>query len=126
MREMTEIAVDRKALLESMENDSELLHTVIGIFLADYPGTFAAIRAGVTALDPRKVMNASHALKGSVGVFGAKRAVEAAHILESMGELNKLEGVREALCVLEHEMDPVLAVLREIANVGGMPRSRLY
>jgi HPt (histidine-containing phosphotransfer) domain-containing protein len=72
---MTQIVLDQKALLESMENDVEFLKTLIGIFLADCPGKLAAIRAGVVARDPREVMEASHSLKGSVSVFWVRRAL---------------------------------------------------
>jgi len=113
---MTPLVVEKKALLESLENDAEFLKTVIGIFLADCPGMLASIRAGVGAHDPHKVMNASHALKGSVSVFGAKSAVEAAQTLESMGKQENLEGVNEALCMLEQEMALVLFALEEIAK----------
>jgi HPt (histidine-containing phosphotransfer) domain-containing protein len=113
---MTPLVVEKKALLESMENDAELLKTVIGIFLADCPGMLGAIRAGVNSHDPHKVMNASHALKGSVSVFGAKSAVEAAQTLESLGKQENLDGVNEALCVLEQEIALVLFALERLAN----------
>jgi two-component system, sensor histidine kinase and response regulator len=113
---MTQLAVDRKFLLESVENDAAFLKTVIGIFLTDCPGVLAKIRAAVAAHDPVQVMSASHALKGSVSFFGAKSAVEAARILESMGRQAKLEGVDEALSMLEREMVPVLFALEEIAK----------
>jgi HPt (histidine-containing phosphotransfer) domain-containing protein len=113
---MTQLVVERKVLLESLENDAEFLKTVVGIFLADCPGMLAKIRAAVAARDPVQIMSASHALKGSVSFFGAQSAVEAAQILESMGRQDKLEGVNEALCVLDREMALVLFALEEIAK----------
>jgi two-component system, sensor histidine kinase and response regulator len=113
---MTSLVVEKKALLESLENDAEFLKTLIGIFLADCPGMLTAIRSGVAAQNPHDVMSASHALKGSVSVFGAKSAIEAAQILESMGKLEKLDGVNEALCVLEREMALVVFTLEAIAK----------
>jgi HPt (histidine-containing phosphotransfer) domain-containing protein len=108
--------IDRKALLESMENDAEFLIKVIGIFLADCPAMMGDIRTGVAARDSIRIMTASHALRGSVSQFGAKSAVEAARILESLGRQAKLEGVDEALRVLEREMTMVLLSLKEIAK----------
>jgi HPt (histidine-containing phosphotransfer) domain-containing protein len=113
---MTQLVVEREALLESMENDAEFLNTLIGIFLADCPGKLAAIRAGVVARDPREIMNASHSLKGAVSVFGAKSATEAARILESMGKQENLEGVNEALGALEREMALVVFALEAISK----------
>ncbi len=93
---MTQLVVEKKALLESLENDGEFLKTLIGIFLADCPGKLAAIRDAIIARDPREIMKASHSLKGSVSVFGAKSAVDAAQNLESIGREGKLEGLGEA------------------------------
>jgi HPt (histidine-containing phosphotransfer) domain-containing protein len=112
---VTQLIVERKALLESVENDAEFLKKVIGIFLADYPGMLAEIRVAVAARDATRVMSASHALKGSVSFFGVQRAVEAARILESMGKEEELEGANEALGVLEREMALVVFALEEIA-----------
>jgi two-component system, sensor histidine kinase and response regulator len=113
---MAESPVERKALLESLENDTQILEEVVRIFLTDCPGMLAAIRAGVAAHDPGRVMNASHALKGSVSIFGAKSAVQAAQKLESMGREGKQEGLAEAFAVLEREMALVTFALEEIAK----------
>jgi two-component system, sensor histidine kinase and response regulator len=113
---MTQLIVERKALLESMENDVEFLKRLIGIFLADCPGKLAAIRAGVVAYDPHAVMEATHSLKGSVTVFGARSAVDAAQTLESMGREGKQEGLGEAFALLEREMALVTSALEEIAK----------
>jgi HPt (histidine-containing phosphotransfer) domain-containing protein len=113
---MTPLVVEKQALLESMENDAGFLKTVIGIFLTDCPGMMAEIRSGVAANDPVRIMSASHALRGSVSLFGAKSAIEAARVLESMGKQANLEGVNEAFCVLEREIALVSFALEEIAK----------
>jgi HPt (histidine-containing phosphotransfer) domain-containing protein len=113
---VTQLVVERKALLESVENDAEFLKAVIGIFLADCPGMLVEIRVAVAARDANRVMSASHALKGSVSFFGAQCAVDAARILESMGSQEELEGADEALCLLEREMALVVFALEEIAK----------
>jgi hypothetical protein len=61
---MTQLVGENKALLKSMENDSDFLKTLIGIFLAGCPGKLAAIRAAGVAHDPRVVMQASHGATG--------------------------------------------------------------
>jgi HPt (histidine-containing phosphotransfer) domain-containing protein len=113
---MTFLVVEKKALLESIGNDAEFLQKVIGIFLADCPEMLADIHSAVAACDAIQIMKSAHALKGSVSFFGAESAVEAARVLESMGKLGKLEGVREAFCVLEREIALVSFALEEIAK----------
>jgi HPt (histidine-containing phosphotransfer) domain-containing protein len=118
---MTQPVVEKQALLESMDNDADFLKEIIGIFLADSPKMLAEIRSGVAAKDPVKVMRASHTLKGCVSCFAAKSAVEAASIIESMGRQEKLEGVKEALCILERELALVSLALEEIAKGDDRP-----
>ena len=113
---MSQLVVEKKALLESMENDGEFLKTLIGIFLADCPGKLAAIQAAVVAHDPREIMNTSHSLKGSVSVFGAKSAADAAQNLEDMGREGKHEGFGEPFALLKREMALVSFALEEIAK----------
>lgn len=116
---MMQTIIEKDVLLSSMENDVAFLKTVIGIFLADYPAMLSEIRAGLAVNDPTQIMNASHALRGSVSVFGAKEAVEASKILESIARENKLENAHEAVCMLEREMALVASALAEIVKEMG-------
>jgi two-component system, sensor histidine kinase and response regulator len=113
---MTEVVVEKKALLERLDNDTQFLGEVVGMFLADCPAMLAAIQAAVSAGDSKQIMNASHALKGTVSIFGAKKAVEAAQSLESMGRRGTLDNTSEALSVLEREISLVTCALQEIAT----------
>jgi two-component system sensor histidine kinase/response regulator len=113
---MTEAVVERKALLETLDNDTQLMKEVIGIFLADCPGKLAELRAAVTACNPARIASSSHSLRGSVSTFGARTAAEAAQRLESMAQQGKVEGVAEAFLVLEREMALVTFALEEIAK----------
>jgi two-component system sensor histidine kinase/response regulator len=113
---MAQLVVERKALLEYLGNDTQLLQEVIEIFLADCPGMLAAIRSAVTAHSPIDLMKAAHALKGSLGVFGAENAVATAQKLESMGRDGNIDGSVDALSILEREMLLVTSALDEIAK----------
>src|SRR5580704_2557969 len=114
--DMTELVVERTTLLESLDNDTELLKDLVGMFLADFPRMLAVVRAGVVARDPVQITSAAHALKGSISIFGAKKAVAAAQNLESMGRERQLENVVEAFSVLEREAALVTFALEEITK----------
>jgi HPt (histidine-containing phosphotransfer) domain-containing protein len=113
---VTELIVVGKALLESLDNDTQLLKEVIEMFLTDCPETLKELRAAITARNPDQIMRASHSLRGSVSTFGAEAAVEAARQLESMGQQAKMEGVDDAFAALEHELALVRSALEEIAK----------
>jgi HPt (histidine-containing phosphotransfer) domain-containing protein len=113
---MIELAVERKTLLEALENDTQLLNEVVEIFLTDYPGKLAELRTAVTARNCNQIASGSHALRGSIGIFGAKIAAKAAQKLESMGRQEQMESVDEEFAVLEHEMALVASALEQIAK----------
>ena len=113
---MTELVLDRKVLLKNLENDAEFLKTLIGIFMTDWPGMLADMRSAVTARNSSQVISASHALRGSVSIFGAQSAVEAVRTLEYMGQQDKFGEIDQALCAVEREMALVLLALEEIAK----------
>ena len=113
---MTQLVVERKALLENIGVDAEFLNTLIEIFLADCPGKLSAIRAGVVARNPREVVNTLHSLKGAVSIFGAKRAVDAIQNLESIVPEWKQDELHEDFAILEREMALLTFALGEIAK----------
>ncbi|MGD0965534.1 MAG: Hpt domain-containing protein [Candidatus Acidiferrales bacterium] len=113
---MTALVVEKKTLLESLDNDAQLLKEVIAIFLADYPGRMSELRAAVIVRNPDTIASGSHSLRGSVGTFGARAAVEAAQKLESMGRHGNMGGVDDAFSVLEREMALVVSALEQIAK----------
>jgi two-component system sensor histidine kinase/response regulator len=115
-REPMTTVVEKTALLETLDNDPQLLREVIGIFLADCPGKLAELRVAVTAGNPDQIANSAHSLRGSVATLGAQKAVEVAQKLESMGRQGQLEGAAEAFSILEREMALVTSALAEIAK----------
>lgn len=111
---MADTVVDREAIMTILDNDTELLKEVVGLFLVDSPGMMEAVRSAVSERDPIRLDKAAHVLKGSIGNFGAIRAVEAAQQLETMGRQKTLDGVTEALSRLEQELLLVTASLEQI------------
>jgi HPt (histidine-containing phosphotransfer) domain-containing protein len=74
------------------------------------------IRRAIAEDDPKSLEFAAHALKGSVGNFGAEDAVRAAHQLESMGRQKDLQHSQDALQSLEAEIESVKSSLEAIGR----------
>jgi two-component system sensor histidine kinase/response regulator len=110
------VVLEKQGLLEALENDVQLLEEVIGVFLADSPGKLAKLRTAVIVRDSNQIATGSHSLRGSLGIFGAMAAAEAAQKLESMGRQRKVESVDEAFSLLEREMALVTSALDRILN----------
>ena len=113
---MIELIVNKETLLEGLDNDPQLLKDVIGIFLADCPNKLAELRTAVMARNVNQIASGAHSLRGSVSIFGATTAVEAARTLESMGGKGDAEDLDEAFSVLERETALLTSALEQIAK----------
>jgi HPt (histidine-containing phosphotransfer) domain-containing protein len=78
-------AFDLAAALERMDGDVELMTELAGLFLSECPQRMAEIRQAITQRNASRLQQGAHALKGSVGNFGAQEAFEAAGRLERDG-----------------------------------------
>jgi two-component system sensor histidine kinase/response regulator len=103
--------LSRESMLQLFDQDEELLAELAELFLADSPALLSEIQAGVRALDAAAVERAAHALKGSVGNFGAKRALELSRRMEVMGRSRDLRGAPETLAALQEEMARLSALM---------------
>ena len=76
------VSIDEAALLADFGDSRTVLVEVIGVFLNDAPACLGRIRAAAASDDAAALAAASHALKGSVGLFSKGAAYEAARALE--------------------------------------------
>jgi signal transduction histidine kinase/DNA-binding response OmpR family regulator/HPt (histidine-containing phosphotransfer) domain-containing protein len=95
---------DMAQALAGVDGDLELFREVVGLFLEEYPIILKKIRDAIDERDPLRLNRAAHALKGSVGNFGACSAFDLAKRLEMMGEENALNGAEETCIALENEL----------------------
>lgn len=105
---------DKQAALKRMEGDEELLQDMVEIFLEDFPNQMNDIGVAIDTNDAEKLVNAAHALKGSVGNFGAKRTFEAAQKLEGLAKDNAIHDWQDAWSCLQSEMSTLEPVLSDV------------
>jgi signal transduction histidine kinase/DNA-binding response OmpR family regulator len=109
-------AVDLAEALDRVGGDRDLLREVAATFLGQYPAWLAAIRSAVDRRDGVALRDAAHPLRGSLGLFGAKAAVEAASRLETIGRAGKLDDGQGALAELERVMTRVVPALQALGQ----------
>lgn len=85
------------------------------LFLTECPRQLDAVRQAVVAGDAKKLEQATHLLRGSLGNFVAAEASAAAARLEALGRSGDLSVATDALSALETAMERLTAALREIA-----------
>jgi CheY-like chemotaxis protein/HPt (histidine-containing phosphotransfer) domain-containing protein len=114
--------------------DRKLLRSLVRNFLTEAPKRLSALRQALARNDAEGLASAAHALKGSLGLFGADRAAGTARSLQLMGRLGHLDGADRELRALEEEfgaLEQELVALRGISNTrpprgkrGRRPRRR--
>jgi hypothetical protein len=103
---------DEAALLARVGGDRNLLVRLIRTFLKDYPKKLAQLRTAVRANDASTLAATAHALKGPMGIFGARGAQEYVQELQDGGRSARLAGAAKTLERLEEEIAKLEKKLR--------------
>jgi CheY-like chemotaxis protein len=117
--------LDSRALLEGVGGNRRLLLELAELFLADLPRLVARIKTALGSSNAEELARAAHALKGSVGNFGASKAMGSADKIEMFGKSGDFSSAAKALATLESELAQVTRELQELATSASKRRSRL-
>lgn len=109
-------AMNLTDLLARVGGDEQLLQRMIRTFLRDTPKRVTAITAALRRKDAEALGSLSHALKGSVSLFGAEAARRLALELQEIGRAGKLAEAAGTLGSLKEEIANLLENLRGYAN----------
>ncbi len=115
-------AVDPAAALSRVGGDRELLKALMEEFFNGYPAQREQLREAIDRDDARTVNRLAHTLAGSVGIFGARAATEAARRLEAMGRSGDLTGAKEAWQRLDAAVGGLIPVLAAMMAAGAPGR----
>lgn len=106
--------LDHEALMEELDDDFEMLETMLEIYTRDSAERMPKIRDAIAAGDAETVMAEAHALKGGSGTFFATAAFETANKLEAMGRENELADAQSTFVVLEADVEKLKATVKQI------------
>jgi len=109
---------DLKDTLARMDGDWELFREVTEIFAVDSRQMLALVHDAIVAGDGRGLNRAAHAIKGALGNFSARAAMELTELLEGLGKSGNLTGAWELYAALETELEHLRAGLESC--IGGM------
>ena len=104
--------------LALVDDDRELLHAMMKMFVEQSSQDLAAIQAAVIAQDACALAASAHRLKGALLQFGASPALEATSTLENMGRAGALDMSTTGYAKLESELIRLLAVMRQLLLKG--------
>jgi HPt (histidine-containing phosphotransfer) domain-containing protein len=97
--------LDLTLALSRVGGDVALLREIAQIFLEQYPEILSEIRRAIASRDGPGLERAAHFLKGGVANFGARRASDAAFLLERIGRDGRWEDSAWALADLETALE---------------------
>ena len=97
--------MDDASLLNRFAGDVQLLRGVAELFLESESGLRSQLAGALSCNDGMEVSRTAHSLMGSVGNFGAERAMALAGELELMGQGNNLSGAGKVFESLVQTLD---------------------
>ncbi|HXQ25378.1 MAG TPA: response regulator [Candidatus Acidoferrales bacterium] len=102
------------SLLRATGGNEKILRSLVKNFLADAPKKLSLLRRAVARQDAEALASIAHALKGSIGLFGAQEAVAAADNLQAMGREGAFDGAAKEFRALE---DAFKSLRRELLTL---------
>ncbi len=93
------------------DGDEEVVQQLLSVFFRDFDKTVNGLQEAAAGADCARLAELGHAIKGSVGLFGARRATEAAARLEQLGRDGSAAAASQAALVVS-EMNLLAQVLR--------------
>jgi PAS domain S-box-containing protein len=115
---------DQAALLARVDGNRKLLESLARTFREDCPKMMARIRKSLQTGDMQGLAEAAHALKGSVGNFGASSAFDSARKIEMTARQGTLDGAWEMYAALEDDTARLLPGLEKLSEGKRAPGQR--
>lgn len=112
----SESVIDVDEALMFTAGDRDMLISMAKLFLQEGPRQLQAVLAQIESGDAPGIRESAHKLKGSVVIFGARKAETAALELERAANDNELSRVPEAWGALNREMKRLLHDVEKLCS----------
>ncbi len=109
---------DKKAALERVDGDEEILHEVVNLFLSDCGNLLSKIRQAVESDDFDALRRTAHTLKGAAGNIGAESVYSTAYQLENISENRNAKEADKTVSTLQEELNKLVPLLKSMAREG--------
>lgn len=99
-------------LLSRVEQDKDLLHELVSIFVDEFPVKFEELREVVGREDLAQTVVLSHGLKGMLTNLSIVQAASCAAQMEQMARAGQAVALKQAFTVFEQEVNGLLPELQ--------------
>lgn len=102
--------------LTIVQGDHDLLRTVVGAFLDEFPTHLEQLRSAIEEGDAKLAHRLAHLIKGVMVTLSVARVEQVTQRLENICATGELDEARECLRQLEPQLHAVCAVLRQYVD----------
>ena len=113
--------VDTKALMDSINGDTDFLDELIDLFMLNSTELICEMQQAIEARDCAAIEPVAHSLKGAVSTFFARNALHAAMTVESLARDQDLDGATAAFVRLKSQIDELKHELAELRSGEAKP-----
>lgn len=110
----SEVRFDPALALHHAGDETELLRTLVEMFLEDIPGRLDVIEAAAREGDAQALEQATHALKGTAAILALGPVRERAWALEKMGASGDLADAAGGVVQLRRAVEEAVPDLRDV------------
>jgi HPt (histidine-containing phosphotransfer) domain-containing protein len=96
--------VNMEELLSRVEQDRELLHELLSIFVDEFPVKLQELREAIAHENLMQTVVASHALKGMLSNMSVVQGASSAAQIEQIARNGQTGALRQALAAFENEV----------------------
>ncbi len=111
--EENHLPFDPERALENVGGSRDILDEMIDLFTTECPKQLNEIQNAFASGDNEKLIRSAHTLKGSVALFAADQATDAARRIEFMGRDNELDDFEDAWNELKQNIQELLSALAD-------------
>ena len=112
-------ALDPVVMRATVGDDPEIIRELVQEFVPAARSDIAEIHAAVTSAEAERVRSASHKLKGSSGLVGARKLVEVCRKLEAAGNIGDWPAIGSLVAGLDRLMQDIeIAAERYLEKLG--------
>ena len=109
---MNVVRLNMEELLSRVEQDRDLLHELLSIFVEEFPVKLEELREVVAREDLPRLIVVSHGLKGMLANLSIVQAASLVAQIEQMARSGKAAGLKEAFAAFEREVHGLLPELQ--------------
>ncbi|MHB1192228.1 MAG: Hpt domain-containing protein [Longimicrobiales bacterium] len=104
---------DRSVALHHTGDDTDILDTILRMFVEQGPERMALVEAALARQDAKSLEREAHGLKGAAATLGMEQLRQASYAVERLGADGRLDEAVAGVAAMRVAMDAAVAALRK-------------